>query len=270
MLHGVLVGLGTASNDDRLARPQGVADRSDGQNAGLLRHLVKPIKNGHDQPRGQQPIDKSKTHQGADEEGVVDWEPISQPLVQVLAGWIPGCQWDDHGNGAALNAVSQQVEDQADHQHRFALSWPPRARPGDVLGSGSGSPASWLPPPTRSPGLLAHSARDAGIGHPAPLIARVTRTSQSSASEASAAFHDTGSGYGSFRRRTAASAAHCSPNHRKPIGELGQSLILYFSIGLTGIAIHGPGQPEDWHAKGHRDQDGECAALKVMITPIQR
>ena len=69
--------------------------------------------------------------------------------------------------------------------------------------------ASPSPSPASSSGPVAQVPGGGGSGHPAPLRASFSSTFHSSANAESAAAHDTGSGYGSLRRRDLDSASHC-------------------------------------------------------------
>lgn len=71
--------------------------------------------------------------------------------------------------------------------------------------------ASSLPSPARSSWLSAQAAPGGREGHPAPVWANSFSDSRLSANTGSAADHETGSGYGSFKRRIWASSCHCPP-----------------------------------------------------------
>ena len=82
------------------------------------------------------------------------------------------------------------------------------SRPVGTRASTSTSSASV---PASSFGWSAQVGSSGGGGHPAPLVANFTSESQEPVREASAGVHETGSGYGSFRRCIEASASHCAP-----------------------------------------------------------
>jgi hypothetical protein len=79
------------------------------------------------------------------------------------------------------------------------------------VGTRASTSASSSPSPARLSGPAAWVPVDGERSRPALLLASFTSESQASLRDGSAADQDTGNGYGSYRRRIAASSAHCSP-----------------------------------------------------------